>query len=202
MILGIKIHVLLSFELAQPVWDCPSGIHLTLGTYIAFVFSPPTAQTITNGRSPGRISLFLKLPPNTAQRSNDLRDFRGPLRMPVSWGHTILSLFKLLCLTYYTILQCMILDSHLRKCIKMIKGLSLEDWTPAVSQFKQDIAEVHTQICCIPLMMVLVTHSPDLRLALMTPHVLDHPGAQVHPVRVRMSLIILSQYYFLLECMS
>ncbi len=118
MILGIKIHVLLSFELAQPVWDCPSGVLLTLGTYIAFVLSPPTAQTITNGRGPGRISLFFKLPPNTAQRSNDLRDLRGPLRMPVSWGHKISSLFKLLCLTYYTLLQCIILDSHLRKCIQ------------------------------------------------------------------------------------
>lgn len=28
-------------------------------------------------------------------------------------------------------------------------------------------------------------HSPGLRLAQMIPHVLDHPGAQVHPVRVK-----------------
>ncbi len=71
-----------------------------------------------------------------------------------------------------------------------------------MSQFKRDTHTYNTQICCIPLMMVLVSHSPDLRLALLTPHVLVHPGAQVHPVRGIISNIILSLYYFLLECIS
>lgn len=51
-------------------------------------------------------------------------------------------------------------------------------------------------------MMVFVTHSPALHLALLTPHVLVHPGAQAHPVRVRSPHSCHLYHYFLIECIN
>lgn len=96
------------------------------------------------------------------------------------------------------------------KCIKMIKGLSLEDWTPAVSQFKQDNAEGAT-----------LTHSKSVVYHSWWFSSLTHrisvwpcwpltslftPGPRFTlselEVHIHVTCIILSQYYFLLECIN